>query len=313
MSKPHAVPKSALVALYRQALIDNVPLDSLDEKVSQRLSKTDAIGQVNQKVDKDRQARWRSQIPMSVRLVAVAVPTVFLSVGLYLLASVVLPIAGHMVSASPQLQASALAAPIPREDVIDVMPPVVTQAVPGAQAAESTTPLPTILDVDLDYTNLSNWFAQAPGDLAQNTEAATYVVEIPKLNIEKAEVKVGGTDLNGSLIQYPGTAQPGQVGAPVIFGHSVLRQFYNPKVTNPKRYTSIFSTIMTLKEGDLIYVTHDNVKYTYKVRTKSEVKPEDTFILAQRNDSKLLKLVTCTPEGTYLRRGVVTAELVESK
>ena len=119
--------------------------------------------------------------------------------------------------------------------------------------------------------------------------------------------------MNKSLIAFPGTALPGEYGAPVIFGHSVLRQFYNPNEKNPRRYNSIFSTIMTLKNGDQIYVTHDNIKYTYVVQEKTEVKPTDVYILNQKYDAAHLKLVTCTPEGTYLRRGVVTAQLVKQE
>jgi LPXTG-site transpeptidase (sortase) family protein len=70
---------------------------------------------------------------------------------------------------------------------------------------------------------------------------------------------------------------------------------------------------MTLKKGDEIKILDDGITYTYQVMEKTEVKPEDTYILAQRRDAKLLKLVTCTPEGTYLRRGVVTAQLIDNR
>ena len=69
---------------------------------------------------------------------------------------------------------------------------------------------------------------------------------------------------------------------------------------------------MTLQSGDEIFLTHDDAQYKYVVRDKTEVKPEDTYILAQQFDSRKLKLVTCVPEGTYLKRGVVTAELVSN-
>ncbi|MBP9700658.1 sortase, partial [Candidatus Woesebacteria bacterium] len=70
---------------------------------------------------------------------------------------------------------------------------------------------------------------------------------------------------------------------------------------------------MTLAKGDEILVKEDGVLYRYQVLSKTEVQPTDLFILEQQRDSRLLKLVTCVPEGTYLRRGVVTAVLVESK
>src|SRR5258708_871941 len=172
---------------------------------------------------------------------------------------------------------------------------------------------PKIIKDELDYTNLSNWFTSTTlpqGGQEQDTE---YTLDIPGVEIETAKVKLGGSNLDKNLIQYPGTSLPGQAGAPVIFGHSVLRQFYNPQTKNPRRYFSIFSKIMTLENGDKIYLTYNNIKYTYEVRSKSVVQPEDTFILDQHYDSKELKLVTCVPEGTYLQRGVVTAQLIKTE
>jgi sortase A len=66
-----------------------------------------------------------------------------------------------------------------------------------------------------------------------------------------------------------------------------------------------------LEPGDRIYITQDNIRYTYVVQSKTDVKPTDTYILSQNYSSRTLKLVTCVPEGTYLRRGVVTAQLVK--
>jgi LPXTG-site transpeptidase (sortase) family protein len=67
---------------------------------------------------------------------------------------------------------------------------------------------------------------------------------------------------------------------------------------------------MTLEKGDRIYLYYGDARYTYMVEAKTEVKPTDTYILSQDYSSRQLKLVTCTPEGTYLRRGVVTAQLI---
>jgi sortase A len=174
---------------------------------------------------------------------------------------------------------------------------------------------PIVVDTKLDYTNLNNWFADGTLPMIKqpeeiDTSVTEYRLDIPKVDISNAIVKVGSDNLNKSLAQYQGTALPGKAGSPVIFGHSVLRQFYNPKETNPRRYMSIFSKIMTLQKGDRIYLTVNGAQYTYIVEEKTEVKPIDTYILAQRYDVKQLKLVTCVPEGTYLRRGVVTARLL---
>jgi sortase A len=66
-----------------------------------------------------------------------------------------------------------------------------------------------------------------------------------------------------------------------------------------------------LQNGDEIIVDFDGITYKYVVTDKFEVKPEDVYILEQRYDNKELKLVTCVPEGTFLRRGVIVAQLVD--
>ena len=161
---------------------------------------------------------------------------------------------------------------------------------------------------ELDYGNLENWFSDSKFHASKQT-SQSYTLAIPKLNIANALVRVGGTNIDYNLVQFNTDVTVGDFGAPVIFGHSMLRQFYNPKETNKERYKGIFSTIMTLEIGDEIKVTTGGVTYTYVVTTQKEVPPDDDYILAQDPSRKQLKLVTCTPEGTRLRRGVITAEL----
>lgn len=304
------IPKDQLVGLYRQALMSGVPLSKVETKIGELWHRNQTSQRSETAWDKDRQTQLTNQVPRWIRLGAMVVPIMMIMVGMSLVGSAVVPILGYYVTELPQLQARELTTPIPADGVLDANPVVITKVVPSTSSRSEEVIDPIILDSPLDYTNLSNWFGATSPELLQGKQAQqTYTIDIPSLNISNAEVTVGGTNLNKSLIQYPGTALPGESGAPVIFGHSVLRQFYNPSEKNPRRYNSIFSTIMTLKKGDKIYITQDNVKYTYIVQDKTEVKPEDTYILAQKYDHKQLKLVTCTPEGTYLRRGVITAVL----
>lgn len=158
----------------------------------------------------------------------------------------------------------------------------------------------------LDYTHASNWFPSSPPttQVVRPTGPNTYTLSIPKLNIENAQVIIGSDDLSKSLIHYTETALPGQLGSPVIFGHSILPQFYNPK-----NYMSIFSTLPTLEKDDQIIVEYDGITYTYSVIEKQEVMPEDLWVLEQRYDSKKIKLITCVPPGLKTKRLVVTAEL----
>jgi len=156
-----------------------------------------------------------------------------------------------------------------------------------------------------DYANPKSWFPVAPVLPPQPSRITHYSLSIPQLGIEEATVQIGGEDMMENLIHYPGTALPGQYGNSVIFGHSVLPQFFNPK-----NYKTIFSTLPTLKEGDEILVDFDGIRYRYLVRKMIETRPEDVTILEQNYDSQWLSLITCVPPGTYLRRLIVRAQLV---
>ncbi len=229
-------------------------------------------------------------------------PVILMTVGSILLANAIWPILSYELFTSPNLRAAEN-----NSDVVDTIVQTREYLLPTPK------PTPKVVAESLDYTDLSNWFPDQTMPLISPGVLKTYKLSIPEVDVFDAEVAVGGTNLDKHLIQYPGTANPGDYGAPVIFGHSVLRQFYNPAIKNPRRYVSIFSKIMTLDKGDKIYITSDGVNYTYKIIGKLEVKPEDTYILEQRHDIRSLKLVTCVPEGTYLRRGIIEAQLEEVK
>ena len=157
----------------------------------------------------------------------------------------------------------------------------------------------------VDYSQPRSWFPTAPELPLTPSKITHYTISIPKLRIKDAVAEIGGNDLMKSLIHYPGTALPGQYGNAVIFGHSVLPQFFNPK-----DYKTIFSTLPTLEEEDEILVNFDGIEYRYQVIKMVEVSPEDVSVLEQRYDREYLSLVTCVPPGTYLRRLVVRAKLV---
>ena len=312
--------KNVLVNLYRQALAENVQIDYLNQKLDDWWSGWQATRQQESVRTQTRADRLKHRLPWWQRLGALLLPIGLVSIGLFLVGNAIIPIVGYYLTTWPELMANKLTTPIPVDQILETNPLVIsTSSLTNiAKAADELNEItdnsvgPTIIDSKLDYTNLANWFTadQQSTLLNQTGDNGEYLLDIPKLEIDRALVKLGGTDLSRSLIQYPGTAEPGEAGAPVVFGHSVLRQFYNPSDKNPRRYTSIFSTIMTLQKGDEIFITKEGVKYRYVVSDKTEVKPEDVYILTQRYDVRQLKLVTCTPEGTYLRRGVVTAQLM---
>jgi sortase A len=165
-----------------------------------------------------------------------------------------------------------------------------------------------VLGQSEDFTQLSSWFISTGSTATITTNSPqTYRLSIPKLKIEQAQVIFGGNDLKKSLIHYSETAFPGQLGNAVIFGHSVLPQFFNPK-----SYMTIFSTLYRLKVGDAIYIDYDTVRYKYLVSDIYEVQPTDLSVLEQRFDNRYLTLITCSPPGTYLRRLVIKTQITDN-
>lgn len=161
-------------------------------------------------------------------------------------------------------------------------------------------------EIDLvDFTKAENWFPESEVDFTKEAEE-TYKLSIPKLGIIDAVVSIGGDDLKKSLIQFPGTAVPGRFGNAIIFGHSVLPQFFNSK-----NYMTIFSTLPTLWPKDKIIIEYNKVKYSYVIEKMIEVLPSDSSILAQRYDDSYLTLITCVPPGTYFKRLIVRARLAK--
>ena len=234
-------------------------------------------------------------------------------VGIFFFVNAAYPIVSYQILIAPRF-ATSFASPTSEGAIAQSFGAVYTERSeratdnqvlsPLAENSQTTEVLGTEIDL-ADYTKASNWF---PGEKVtfarKENENLSYLFSIPKLGVKNAKVLVGMEDLKKSLIQYPGTVMPGKYGNTVIFGHSVLPQFFNPK-----NYTSIFSTLPTLKTGDSILVEYNGIEYKYLVEQMIEVVPDDISILAQRYDDSYLTLITCVPPGTYLRRLIVRARL----
>lgn len=190
--------------------------------------------------------------------------------------------------------------------------PIITYRLDGGtRFKEYLSPVPegeVFANAEVDFTKASNWFAGGKTDFetVDVSKVRYYNISIPKLKIEDAVVAIGGDDLSQSLIQYPGTALPGKRGNAVIFGHSTLPQFYNPR-----DYMAIFSTLPTIKKQDEVLVRYDGITYRYTVEEVFEVSPTDLEILAQNIADSYITLITCTPPGHPLRpkRLIVRARL----
>jgi len=226
-------------------------------------------------------------IPNQIRFL----PTLISAIGLGLVATVIWPLASYQLSKTG-IETSRS----------NLLPPLNYQSF-----ATDTFQDESILVLgQVDYIKASNWFTGSATTFTPviDPTISTYTINIPSLGIEEATVDLNSDDLSSSLIHYPQTALPGQNGSPVIFGHSTLPQFFDPQ-----DYTSIFSTLPTIESGSSIFVTSNGIKYTYKVNNIYQVKPEQVEVLRQEFNQKTLKLITCVPPGTKLKRLVVEAVL----
>jgi len=155
-----------------------------------------------------------------------------------------------------------------------------------------------------DYGDARNWYPQVTEKIQKRTNIDSYLLSIPKLKIENAEVSTVDYDLDHHLIQYLGTAIPGDLGTAVIFGHSTL-----PQLFDPKNYKTIFANVHTLKVGDEFFATVEGSRFKYKIFSIVVTTPEDTNILSQGYDHSYITIVTCTPPGTIWKRLVIRAAL----
>lgn len=145
----------------------------------------------------------------------------------------------------------------------------------------------------------------------QNNIPKYYYLSIPKLGIVDAQVETNPANLDptDALGHYIGSELPGDIGNSLIYGHSVLPIFYNPK-----NYKTIFSKLDKLEAGDEIIVNYNNKKYVYKVEG-TRIENPDTIDPLQEikprylNESTMV-LMTCYPFGTKINRLMVDAVLV---
>jgi sortase A len=103
---------------------------------------------------------------------------------------------------------------------------------------------------------------------------------------------------------YGGTANPGQTGNSVIFGHS------SGQLWSSGKYKYIFTLLNKLKPGDQIIIDYQGKRYIYKVTSSDIILPTNLSVLNQNVHKPTLTLITCSPVGTNRNRLVVHADQI---
>lgn len=224
-------------------------------------------------------------------------PSILIFAGMTMIGIVIYPILSYQIQYVPHTFQRELIKPIKLLENYQIQ----------AQSEENQHQEKTAAVISqVDTTDPATWFPDAKYKTVNKPRIVNYTLSIPKLGIKDANVEIGGENLKKSLIHFPNSSLPGELGNPVVFGHSTLPLFYNPKV-----YETIFSTLPTLKEGDEIVARVDGIEYHYDVYKMLTVSPSDLTVLEQRYDKYDLSLITCVPPGTKWKRLVVKARLKE--
>lgn len=207
------------------------------------------------------------------------VPLTFLSIGIFLLMQVILPIASFQIWEIRQnLNSGMLISPSsPKESQI----------------------------LGVSVQSKDN-FPAFVSNLTRETKAnyKAFSLTIPKLKIDQAEVEVDSNDLSKNLAHLPGSALPGEKGNMFISGHSALSQLFSLK--NP-----LFVKLPDLKKGDEIVVEADGAKFRYEVSSFKVVDPKDTSVISPPEPlGRYISLMTCVPPGLNFKRLVVLGKMI---
>ena len=126
------------------------------------------------------------------------------------------------------------------------------------------------------------------------------IIKIPSINL-KMPIMCGADrrSLRCGAGWLPSSAEMGQAGNCVIFGHRM------------KRFGRHFNRLDELTPGDSIALTDaDGISYDYVVTEKEVISPNELRKkLEKHNEGFGLTLVTCTPTGIGSHRLLVYAEL----
>ncbi len=137
---------------------------------------------------------------------------------------------------------------------------------------------------------------------------------IPKINLE-APIVQGVSDnaekvlqeaLEGGVVQYPYTPNPGENGNSVFFGHSSSNLF------NRGAHKFVFVRLHQLEVGDTYAINYGGVQYVYRVILREVVKPTEVSVLYRQPEGKpaVSTLITCDPPGTANNRLIIVGEQI---
>lgn len=140
--------------------------------------------------------------------------------------------------------------------------------------------------------------------------ATTPTLTIPKINVSApvvfepsiAEAAVQKA-LESGVVHYGNTANPGQAGNAVLFGHS------SNDWDKPGNYKFIFVLLEKLAVGDTYTIDYKGTRYEYQIYERSIILATDVHVVAPTSDPTST-LITCWPTGTSQKRLIVRGKQI---
>jgi len=207
------------------------------------------------------------------------IPIGFLSIGVFLLMQVLLPIASFQIWAIGQKYSNGL--------LISPNSPHESQ----------------VLGVSI--RNKDN-FSLITSNLTRESKAnySQFSLSIPRIKMDKAPVLVDSNEISKGLVHLPGSALPGEKGKVFISGHSALSNFLSfEKAPFPK--------LQDLKIGDQIIIEADSEKFVYQVTDLKVVDPSDLSVISAPDSvNRFISLMTCVPPGLNFKRLIVSGKML---
>lgn len=212
-------------------------------------------------------------------------PLGFLSVGIFLLMQVVLPVVSfELWEIGQNFNQASLVSP---------------------RTQGSGQVLGVSLDKGVSVQNKDN-FPAFVSTLVRISEPTfkEFSLTIPKINIDKAKVLVDSNDLSESLAHLPGSALPGERGNVFISGHSALSILFSLN-------RAPFAKLLDLKKGDEIVVDAAGSQFRYEVVELKAINPKETWVInPPEPQGRYISLMTCVPPGLNFKRLVVLGKML---
>lgn len=125
-----------------------------------------------------------------------------------------------------------------------------------------------------------------------------FVLQIPAISVDAVVVEgVGDDELKKGPGWDPRGVLPGMKGNVIIAAHNNI-------------YGSIFGDLDQLKAGDLVYISKNDQKLTYRVESLCTIHESDPTTIFDPTEERLLTLITCAAPSGSGRRTIVTAHQV---